>query len=95
MRFGSPMKFVFRRVMWWLERLVAAHREMQMLLRADERALKDVGLTPGDVSAVAQCDVMANAAAARRREAMATARHRRLSTAIIQAAGARTNSQNN
>jgi len=58
-------------------RLAAAHREMQMLLRADERALRDIGLTRGDAEAVARCAVMARAAAARRDEAIAAAGRRR------------------
>jgi uncharacterized protein YjiS (DUF1127 family) len=69
----------FRRLIRRLARLAAAHREMTMLLRADERMLKDIGLTPGDAQGVGGCHRMAKAAAARRNEAMAAASRRRLS----------------
>jgi uncharacterized protein YjiS (DUF1127 family) len=87
-RIGTLTRSGFRLATWWLGRLAAAHHEMQMLLRADERALKDIGLTPGDAYAVAQCDVMAQAAAARRNEAMAVARHRRAANAAALCAAA-------
>lgn len=48
-----------------------------MLLQADDRVLKDIGLTRGDLHAVAHCDVMAKAAAARRNQAIATAEQRK------------------
>ena len=48
-----------------------------MLLQADDRVLKDIGLTRGDLHAVAHCDVMAKATAARRNQAIATAEQRK------------------
>jgi uncharacterized protein YjiS (DUF1127 family) len=83
----------FRRLLRRIVQLAAAHREMRMLLRADERALKDVGLTTGDAHAVASCHRMAKAAAARRNEAMAAARKRKSRTvsgaAFLKSAGYR------
>lgn len=60
--------------------------DMTALLQADDRMLKDIGLTRGDMQAVAHCDVMARAAAARRNEAIASAEHR---SAVMRAAAAR------
>jgi len=60
-----------------LERLASCGHDIDILLRADDRMLKDVGLTRGDAQAVARCRVMAKAAAARRNEAMAAASQRR------------------
>jgi uncharacterized protein YjiS (DUF1127 family) len=45
-------KRVTRRLRLWRERIVLAHRlrsELDLLLRADERILKDIGLTRADV----------------------------------------------
>jgi hypothetical protein len=52
--------------------------DMTMLLQADDRVLKDIGLTRGDMRAVAHCDVMARAAASRRRDAIASAGRRKI-----------------
>jgi uncharacterized protein YjiS (DUF1127 family) len=73
MRAASLMRL--RRLMRRLQRLLAAHRDMR-LLRADERVLRDVGLTRGDAQAAAACTYMARAAALRRNEAMRVARLR-------------------
>jgi uncharacterized protein YjiS (DUF1127 family) len=72
-RFLSGLRRLVRR----LERLMAVRREMQMLLRADERALKDIGLTRGEAEVAAHCRFMARAAAKRRHEAMSAARQRK------------------
>lgn len=73
----STLPGKIRRLVRQLARLTAAHREMRMLLPADERALKDIGLTAGDARAAASCGRMARAAATRRQEAMAAARRYR------------------
>jgi uncharacterized protein YjiS (DUF1127 family) len=77
MRAALLMHSQLRRLIRQLGRLAAAHREMTMLLRADERALKDIGLTAGDARAAASCGRMARAAANRRNEAIAAARQRK------------------
>lgn len=76
----TALRFVsgFRRLTRRLGRLAAAQREMAMLLRTDERALRDIGLTRGEAEAAASCSKMARAAAARRNEAMAAADRRRV-----------------
>lgn len=56
-------------------------REMNMLLRADERLLKDIGLTRSDAQVLAKSPVMAKAAAVRRKEAIAAANQRRVLSA--------------
>jgi len=81
MRTALMMRSGLRRLMRRLGRFAAAHREMSMLLRADERVLRDVGLTRGEAEAVAGCERMAKAAARRRSEAMAAARQRKGRTA--------------
>jgi uncharacterized protein YjiS (DUF1127 family) len=48
MHIATLMYSGFRRLTQWLARLAAAHHEMRMLLRADERMLSDIGLTRCD-----------------------------------------------
>ena len=85
---GLLMRNGFRRLKRWLirhlERLHQTQqrwRDMNMLLRADERVLKDIGLTRGDAQAMAEgwlsSGEIAKAAAARRNEAIAASEQRR------------------
>ena len=73
----------FRRALRWILRYIERGsflrpygHDMSMLLHSDERVLREIGLTHGDMRAVVHCDVMARAAAARRNEAIASAGRR-------------------
>ena len=73
-------------------------REVDELLHTDERLLKDIGLTRGDVEAIVAerrgwlvSDKMAKAAAARRNEAMAAADQRRT---LVESRRSRASSRN-